>query len=285
MHLQWFPGHMTRAIRMMEEEVKLVDGIIFVLDGRAPFACMNKRLEKVFANKPVLYLLNKADLVDAQDLKKIIKIFESQNKRVVTSIGVSEKSVKPLYDAVFDMLKPVLDKYKSKGIKKPLRAMVVGIPNTGKSTVINLLTGGKKARTGDKAGVTKDKQWVKVKDLELLDTPGTTPPSFDSQENAKFLAYIGSINDDILDFNELAIELIKYLVVNCENVLKNTYNVDTLDKTPLEILEEIGKRRGALKKGGEIDYDRVSKLLITDLRKGKLGKILFVEEGSVTANG
>ncbi|MBR2377546.1 MAG: ribosome biogenesis GTPase YlqF [Clostridia bacterium] len=280
MHLQWFPGHMTRAIRMMEEEVKLVDGIIFVLDSRAPFACMNKRLEKVFSNKPVLYLLNKSDLVDQADLKKVIKIFESQNKRVITSVGVNEKSLKSIYNAIFDMLKPVLDRYKQKGVKKPLRAMVVGIPNTGKSTVINLLTGGKKARTGDKAGVTKDKQWVKVKDLELLDTPGTTPPSFDSQENAKFLAYIGSINDDILDFNELAIELIKYLTVNYENAIKTTYNIDVLDKTPLEILEEIGAKRGALKKGGEIDYDRVSKLLFTDLRKGKLGKILFIDNGN-----
>ena len=280
MHLQWFPGHMTRAIRMMEEAVKLVDGIIFVLDSRAPFACMNKRLEKVFSNKPVLYLLNKSDLVDQADLKKVIKIFESQNKRVITSVGVNEKSLKSIYNAIFDMLKPVLDRYKQKGVKKPLRAMVVGIPNTGKSTVINLLTGGKKARTGDKAGVTKDKQWVKVKDLELLDTPGTTPPSFDSQENAKFLAYIGSINDDILDFNELAIELIKYLTVNYENAIKTTYNIDVLDKTPLEILEEIGAKRGALKKGGEIDYDRVSKLLFTDLRKGKLGKILFIDNGN-----
>ncbi len=284
MHLQWFPGHMTRAIRMMEEEVKLVDGIIFVLDSRAPFACMNPKLEKVFSNKPVLYLLNKADLVDSLDLKKVIKIFESQNKKVITSVGVNEKSVKTIYDAIFSILKPVLDKYRQKGVKKPLRAMVVGIPNTGKSTVINLLTGGKKARTGDKAGVTKDKQWVKVKDLELLDTPGTTPPSFSSQENAKFLAYIGSINDDILDFNELAIEFIKYLITNYESAIKTTYSVETTDKTPLEILEDIGKKRGALKKGGEIDYDRVSKLLFTDLRKGKLGKILFVE-GSVTANG
>ena len=280
MHLQWFPGHMTRAIRMMEEEVKLVDGIIFVLDSRAPFACMNKRLEKVFSNKPVLYLLNKSDLVEQSDLKKVIKIFESQNKRVITSVGVNEKSLKTIYNAIFDMLKPVLDRYKQKGVKKPLRAMVVGIPNTGKSTVINLLTGGKKARTGDKAGVTKDKQWVKVKDLELLDTPGTTPPSFDSQENAKFLAYIGSINDDILDFNELAIELIKYLTANYENAIKTTYNVDVLDKTPLEILEEIGAKRGALKRGGEIDYDRVSKLIFTDLRKGKLGKILFIDNGN-----
>ena len=281
MHLQWFPGHMTRAIRMMEEEVKLVDGIIFVLDSRAPFACLNKKLSSVFGNKPVLYVFNKCDLVELSELKRVVKVFESQNKRVITSTGTSEKSAKALYEAVFAMLKPTLDKYKNKGIKKPLRVMVAGIPNTGKSTIINSLTGGKKAKTGDKAGVTKDKQWVKVKDLELLDTPGTTPPSFDNQINAKFLAFIGSINDDILDFNELTIDLIKYLNNKYPKIINSTYGVEVEGKEPLEIIDAIAIKRGAIKKGGEIDYDRVSRLIITDLRKGKLGKILFTNDGNV----
>ncbi len=280
MHLQWFPGHMTRAIRMMEEEVKLVDGIIFVLDARAPFACLNKRLSVVFSNKPVLYVFNKSDLVEPSELKGVIKQFELENKRVLTSIGTSEKSGKLLYDAVFNMLKPVLDRNKNKGIKKPLRVMVVGIPNTGKSTLINLLSGGKKARTGDKAGVTKDKQWVKIKDLELLDTPGTTPPSFDSQSNAEYLAFIGSINDDILDFVELSLDLITYLNQRYNNTIKSVYGVETDGVEPLEILTAIAKKRGALKKGGEIDFERVASIVINDLRKGKLGKILFVDNGN-----
>ena len=281
MHLQWFPGHMTKAIRMMEEEVKLVDGIIFVLDSRAPFACLNKRLSAVFGTKPVLYVFNKSDLVEASELKGVIKTFESQNKRVISTMGTSERSAKALYDAVFDMLKPTLEKYKNKGVKKPLRAMVAGIPNTGKSTIINALTGGKKAKTGDKAGVTKDKQWVKIKDLELLDTPGTTPPSFDNQSNAEYLAFIGSINDDILDFNELSLDLIKYLNQKYPKVITGVYGVEVEGKEPLEILEAIAIKRGALKKGGEIDYDRVSRLFITDLRKGKLGKILFINDGNL----
>ena len=281
MHLQWFPGHMTKAIRMMEEEVKLVDGIIFVLDSRAPFACLNKRLSSVFGNKPVLYVFNKSDLVDFSELKKVMKVFESQNKKVIATTGTSEKSAKALYEGVFAMLKPILDKYKNKGIKKPLRVMVAGIPNTGKSTIINALTGGKKAKTGDKAGVTKDKQWVKIKDLELLDTPGTTPPSFDSQVNAEFLAFIGSINDDILDFNELSLDLIKYLLIKYPSAISSVYSVEVMGKEPLEILDAIAIKRGALKKGGEIDYDRVSRLFINDLRKGKLGKILFTDDGNL----
>ncbi len=276
MHLQWFPGHMTRAMRMMEEQVKLCDGIVFVLDARAPFACLNQKLIKVFNNRPVVYVFNKYDLVDELEFKKVLSQFKNNNPYVITTVGTSEKSAKALYLEIVNSLKSVLEKHKSKGINKPLRIMVAGIPNTGKSTVINLLCGSKKAKTGDKAGVTKDKQWLKVKDLELLDTPGTTPPSFENQQNAEYLAFIGSINDDILDFTELSLDLIKYLNANYPSAINNAYKIDTTNKTEIQIFEEIARVKGCLKKGAEIDEERASSLIIGDLRKGKLGKILFI---------
>ncbi len=275
MHLQWFPGHMTRAMRMMEEQVKLCDGIVYVLDARAPFACINKKLNGILGNRPVVYLLNKSDLVDAQELKKVIAQFEMENKRVLAVVGTNEKSIKPLYDIIYKSLSEKLEKYQQKGIKRPLRIMVAGLPNTGKSTIINLLCGGKKARTGDKAGVTKDKQWIKVKDLEFLDTPGTTPPSFENQTLAEYLAFIGSINDDILDLQELSYILIGYLKDKYPNALKNTYGIDAEDKTNIEIFNLIGVKRGAMRKGGEVDEERCGKMIISDLRNGKLGKIMF----------
>ena len=275
MHLQWFPGHMTKAMRMMEEEVKLCDGIIMVLDARAPFACLNKKLSTIFGAKPVVYAFNKCDLVSESDLKEFESKFKLKNQTVVSVVATNEKSAIKIYNAISLALCEVKKRYELKGVKKLLRVMVAGLPNTGKSTIINLLCGNKRAKTGDKAGVTKDKQWVRVKDLELLDTPGTTPPSFENQTLAKYLAFIGSINDDILDFVELSIELISYLEENYKGVLNSTYKISTDDKTPYEILIEIAKSRGAIKKGGEIDDERVSNLLINDLRKGKLGKISF----------
>ena len=276
MFLQWYPGHMTKAMRMMESEVKLCDGIIYTLDARAPYACLNTTLEPFFKDKPVLYLLNKADLVDQVKLNEVVKDFAKQGKRAIIFNAISEKNSQKLYNEIINSLKEVKERYAKKGVNKPLRVMICGIPNTGKSTVINLLCGSKKAKTGDKAGVTKNKQWLKIKDMELLDTPGTTAPSFDNQRNAKFLAFIGSINDDILDFIELSYELINYLVENYKGRIEEVYNVDTSLKDTKQIFYEIGKKRGALKKGAEIDEERTSSIFINDLRKGKLGKILFI---------
>ncbi|MBQ9782373.1 MAG: ribosome biogenesis GTPase YlqF [Clostridia bacterium] len=276
MFLQWFPGHMTKAIRMMENEVKLCDGIIYTLDARAPYACLNTTLEPFFKGKPVVYLLNKADLSDEVKLKEVVNDFKSKGKRAVVFNAMIEKNAQKLYIEILNALKEVKERYAKKGVNKPLRVMVSGIPNTGKSTVINLLCGTKKAKTGDKAGVTKDKQWIKIKDLELLDTPGTTSPSFDNQKNAMFLALIGSINDDILDFIELSIELINYLESNYNGRISEVYKIDVQGKSAKEIFCQIGKKRGALQKGGEIDEERTASIIINDLRKGKLGKILFV---------
>ena len=170
-HLQWFPGHMTAAMRMMEENVKAVDGVMIVLDARAPRASLNPKLDKLFTNKKVLYVLNKTDLVDANDVKRTIAEFTKEGKETVAVSAMDKRAVDLLYSRIFALLKDKLERNKLKGVFKPIRVMVAGIPNTGKSTIINALCGGKKTVTGNKAGVTKGKQWVRLRELELLDTP------------------------------------------------------------------------------------------------------------------
>lgn len=274
-HLQWFPGHMTAAMRMMEENLKAVDGVMIVLDSRAPRASLNARLDKLFVNKKVLYVLNKSDLIDGADAKRTISEFSAEGKEAVSVSAMDKKAVDLLYNRIFALLKDKLERNKLKGVFKPIRIMVAGIPNTGKSTIINALCGGKRAVTGNKAGVTKGKQWVRLRELELLDTPGTMPPAFENQTLAKHLAYIGSMNDVNIDFNDLAFELIKELKDKYPELLKIKYNIDNLDVEPLEIFNMICVRRGFLKKGGEFDYERCATAVIDDFRKGRIGKIIF----------
>ena len=227
-HLQWFPGHMTAAMRMMEENLKAVDGVMIVLDARAPRASLNSKLDKLFSNKKVLYVLNKTDLVESADVNRTISEFKKDGKETVAISAMDKRAVDLLYSKLFSLLKEKLERNKEKGVFKPIRFMVAGIPNTGKSTIINSLCGGKKAITGDKAGVTKGKQWVRLRELELLDTPGTMPPAFDNQILAKHLAYIGSMNDANIDFNDLAFELLKELKESYPNLLKEKYGIENL---------------------------------------------------------
>ncbi len=274
-HLQWFPGHMTKAVRMMEDCLKLVDGVIMVLDARAPNASMNYKLDKLFQNKKVLYVINKSDLVEEKDVALTLKSFREKGLSVVSISAMNKRSVALLYDRIFSLLKEKLERNKLKGVFKPMRIMVAGIPNTGKSTIINALCGGKKTVTGNKAGVTKGKQWVRLNDLELLDTPGTMPPAFENQEYAKHLAYIGSMNDANLDFSDLAYELIKELKIKYPEKLKEKYKIENLDVTDLEIFNAICTYRGFLLKGGEFDYERCATAVIDDFRKGRIGKIIL----------
>lgn len=274
-HLQWFPGHMTAAVRMMEDNLKAVDGVMLVLDARAVNASINKKLEKLFINKKVLYVLNKCDLVEFKDAMNAVKEFSKEGKQAVAVSAMDKKTVDLLYAKIFAMLKEKLDRNKEKGIFKPIRIMVAGIPNTGKSTIINSLCGGKKAITGNKAGVTKGKQWVRIRELELLDTPGTMPPAFDNQTYAKHLAYLGSMNDANIDFADLAFELIKELAEIRPDLLKEKYGIEDTSLPTLDLFDIICKRRGFLKRGGELDYDRCAVAVIDDLRKGRIGKITF----------
>lgn len=276
--IQWFPGHMAKAIRQTEEDLKLCDGVIYVLDARAPYACFNKKLSAIFKNKPVVYCVNKIDTISTASLGIISEQLKNAGLTFCLTDGLSKKDTAKLKAACENVMRARIERDRAKGIKRALRFMVAGIPNTGKSTIINTVSGGKHAQTGDKAGVTRANKWIKMGDFELLDTPGTTSPSFENQTYAKHLAYIGSLNDDVLDIEGLALELIKELTVIAPEKLKEKYSLESLDIEPLAIYDAICKRRGFLLRGGESDYTRCARALIDDFRKQRIGKICLEEK-------
>lgn len=277
MLIQWFPGHMAKAMRKTEEDLKLCDGVIYVLDARAPYACFNKKLTALFKNKPVVYCVNKCDTVSTASLGIISEELKKAGLNYCLTDGFSKKDVAKLKSACESVMKERVERDKAKGIKRALRFMVAGIPNTGKSTIINTISGGKRAETGDKAGVTRANKWIRLGDFELLDTPGTMPPSFENQTYAKHLAYIGSLNDDILDAEGLALELIGELKIIAPDKLMEKYSLTSLDKEPLALYDDICKRRGFLLRGGESDYTRCARAVIDDFRKQRIGKICLEE--------
>ena len=273
MLIQWFPGHMTKAIRNMEEDIKLVDVVIYVLDSRAPYSCVNPEFERLIGNKPIIYVLNKSDLADDEQTKIWQNYFCGENKECVLLNSMQTNSSKIIISKIEKLLKNKKEKYDKKGVVMVNRAMVLGVPNSGKSTLINNLCGKYKAITGDKPGVTKGKQWVRIGGVfELLDTPGTLWPSFENQEIAKNLAYIGSIREEVLDIPGLSLDFIKKMKKLYPEFLQNRYNI-TLDGEPIEILEKICQSRKFLLRGAEFDYDRASHAIFDDFRKGRLGKI------------
>ncbi len=265
--IQWFPGHMTKAMRMMEQSIPLADGILYVLDARCPAASFNNKLIKMAGNKPVLYVLNKYDLADerADALSKII----GANAVKINASNANSKRI--IFEAINRLTAEKREKSLAKGYSKIFRFMVVGVPNTGKSTVINLLAGSKRTVTGDKAGVTRGKQWIRLDGFELLDTPGTMPPAFENQKLALHLAFVGSINDDILDLDDIALELLGELYEKYPARLEERYGVTGGSK--LEMLDCVCKKRGFIIKGGEYDYERAERAVIDDFRKGRLGRI------------
>lgn len=269
-HLQWFPGHMTKAMRMMEENVAVCDGIIYVLDARCPAASFNKNLKKLFGAKPVLYVLNKSDLADER-ADAFVRLIRDSGAACVKLNAVNSGSRRDIAGAMQALIVEKQAKNALKGYNKTFRFMVCGVPNTGKSTVINAFSGAKRARTGDKAGVTRGKQWIRCEGFELLDTPGTTPPAFENQQLAVHLAYVGSLNDDILDMDDIALALLEELAVKYPERLKERYGIEPGE--PLEMLEGVCVRRGFMLRGGEYDYERGERAVIDDFRKGKLGRM------------
>ncbi len=261
---------MAKAMRMMEENIKLCDAVVFVLDARAPAATYNQKLQAIAGSRPVLYLFNKWDLGSADALLAAVK---GSGKAVCPLDATSPRGKNALMAAMNAVVSEKAQRLKEKGMARPLRFLVAGVPNTGKSTVINLLSGAKRAVTGDKAGVTRSKQWVKCGAFDLMDTPGTMPPSFADQTLARRLAYIGSVNDDILELDEIALALLEDLSSLAPAALFERYGIE--GGTPLQMLEKVCIRRGFLLKGDEYDYERGERALIDDFRKGKLGRLTF----------
>ena len=280
--IQWYPGHMAKAVRMMEENLKLCDAVACVLDARAPASSYNARIADMVGGKPVLYLLNKGDLADG-GADAAVSLMQKSGRAALKIAATMPASARALREAMAALLSEKAERYRERGVTRPLRVLVAGVPNTGKSTVINLLAGGKKAQTGDKAGVTRAKQWVKCGAFELLDTPGVMPPSCENQTLARRLAYLGGINDDVLEMDEIALALLQEMWEKYPSSLKERYGIEGGE--PLEMLNAVCARRGFVIKGNEYDYERGERAVIDDLRKGKLGKLCLDSPEDLGAAG
>lgn len=277
MAYQWFPGHMTKAFRMMQEDIKLIDLVIELVDARVPGSSRNPDIDKLGAGKARMIILNKADLADEDKNRDWYRYFEDKGMTAVLLDSRKRNGMSKVNSAIQDACAAKIERDRKRGIKnRPVRAMVVGIPNVGKSTFINSLAGKASAKTGNKPGVTKGKQWIRLnKNVELLDTPGVLWPKFEDQEIGKRLAFIGSINDEIINRDELSIELIEYIsdpALGYPGLIAERYGIDE-KLSPHEMLSSIAIERKCMAKGGEPDISRAAGLLLDDFRSGRLGRI------------
>lgn len=274
MNVQWYPGHMTKAKRAMQEDIKLVDLVIELVDARVPLSSRNPDIDELGKNKSRLILLNKFDLADETATAQWCRYFQEKGFLTVRIDARSKNGMKQIQTAIQEACREKIERDRKRGIlNRPVRAMVVGIPNVGKSTFINTFAGKACAKTGNKPGVTKGNQWIRLnKQVELLDTPGILWPKFEDQNVGIRLALIGSIKDDILNIDELAVRLIAYLRENYSGILQARYDVKEEEKES-KVLEEIARKRACLGKGGEPDYTKAAVLLLNEFRSGQLGKI------------
>ena len=274
MNFQWYPGHMTKTRRMMQEDIKLIDLVIEVLDARVPMGSRNPDIDGLAGNKARLILLNKADLADERATKEWSEYFKQKGFFVVAINARNKTGFKTIQNEIQKACSEKIARDLKRGIKnRPIRARVVGIPNVGKSTFINSYAGKACTKTGNKPGVTKGKQWIKLnRSVELLDTPGILWPKFEDQMVGLRLALIGSIKDEILNVEELALELIKYLRANYSGILTERYKVEE-EGSDADVLKNIALNRNCVQKGNEIDYLKAANIILEEFRNGKIGKI------------
>lgn len=277
MNYQWYPGHMTKAKRMMQENIGLIDLVIELVDARIPLSSRNPDIDELGKNKSRLILLNKSDLADVSANRLWMEYFQKKGFHVLEINAKSGRGLKSIYGIVREACQEKIERDRKRGIKnRPIRAIVVGIPNVGKSTFINSFAGKACTKTGNKPGVTKGKQWIRMnKELELLDTPGILWPKFESEEVGRNLALIGSMNDEILQMTELAADLIAYLLKYYRELLAERYRMEDMDDmtTPLMVLTHVCENRKCYKKGQEADYEKASSIVMEDFRSGRIGRI------------
>ncbi|APH13475.1 ribosome biogenesis GTP-binding protein YlqF [Clostridium sporogenes] len=275
MNINWFPGHMAKTRRQIKESLKMVDAIIEIRDARIVSSSKNPEIEDICGNKPRIILLNKKDLAEDKVTKKWINSLSQDNIKVLAVNSVTGEGLNKIKPTLNELLKEKHERMKNKGLVKIVdRVMVVGIPNVGKSSFINKMAKNSIAKVGDRPGVTKSKQWIKTKmDIELMDTPGVLWPKLDSQIVQLNLAFTGAIKDEIMDIETLALRLVERLQDKYPERLMKRYKLEALEENPLDNLDNIGRKRGALISKGEIDYNRISVILLDEFRGGKLGAI------------
>ncbi|MFC4735585.1 ribosome biogenesis GTPase YlqF [Bacillus daqingensis] len=275
MKIQWYPGHMAKAKRQVTEKLKMIDVVMEIVDARIPMSSRNPMIEEVTENKPRLMLLNKADLADPQITKEWEAYFEKENVKPLTIDAQHGKGMKQIPAEVQKLAAPLYERWERKGINpRPLRSLIVGIPNVGKSTVINKLAGKKIANIGDKPGVTKKQQWIKMgSTLELLDTPGILWPKFEDEAVGYRLALTGAVKEEIFDFQDAVLFFLTFMAAEYPQLLKSRYNLEEIPDDKVQLFDDIGRRRGCLISGGHVDYDRTAEIIFRDFRQGLFGPV------------
>ena len=273
--INWFPGHMRKTQREIKENLKLVEAVIEIRDARIPRSSANPEIEKLCGNKPRLILLNKSDLTESRVTREWMKELSKDNVKAIEVNCLKGKGLNQIKPALEELLKEKLERYKAKGlVNVVIRVMVVGIPNVGKSTFINKMAKNNIAKTGDRPGVTKSKQWIKTPlGIEMLDTPGVLWPKFEDERTALNLAFTGAIKDEIMDTEELSYRLVERLQKHYANELMARYKIERVFEDPLDTLDAIARKRGCLMSGGHIDYNRIAVILLDEFRGGKIGNI------------